>query len=70
MDIFSKNEEDKDIFFKNGEKIRDWGYVDPPLVAPFGGYQLTTHSNLRLTYSSVVYIGQLFFVTNLVSDLL
>ena len=30
MDIFSKNEEDKDIFFKNGEKIRDWGYVDPP----------------------------------------
>jgi len=35
MDIFSKNEEDKDIFFKNGEKIRDWGYVDPPLVAPF-----------------------------------
>ena len=34
MDIFSKNEENKDIFFKNGEKIRDWGYVDPPLVAP------------------------------------
>ena len=35
MDIFSKNEEDKDIFFyKNGEEIRDWGYVDPPLVAP------------------------------------
>ena len=39
MDIFSKNEEDKDIFFKNGKKIRDWGYVDPPLVAP--------HTDLR-----------------------
>ena len=34
MDIFSKNEEDKDIFFKNGEKIRDWGYVDPPWWPP------------------------------------
>ena len=30
MDIFSKNEEDKDIFEKNGEKSRDWGYRDPP----------------------------------------
>jgi len=26
MDIFSTNEEDKDIFF--------WGYETPPLVAP------------------------------------
>ena len=34
MEFFSKNEEDKDIFFKNGKKNRDWGYVDPPLVAP------------------------------------
>ena len=34
MDIFAKNQEDKDIFFKNGEKLRDW---DPPIAAP--GYQ-------------------------------
>ena len=34
MDIFSKNEEDKDIFFKNGEKLRDWGYWDPPYSTP------------------------------------
>ena len=34
MDIFSKNEEYKDIFSKNGEKIRDWGYVDTPWWPP------------------------------------
>lgn len=42
MDIFSKNEEDKDIFFKNGEKIRDWGYEDPPLVAPCQGHNVSS----------------------------
>ena len=33
-DIISENEEDKDIFFKNGEKLRDWGYWDPPYHTP------------------------------------
>ena len=42
MDIFSKNEEDKDIFFKNGEKIRDWGYVDPPWWPPLSEKDATT----------------------------
>ena len=41
MDIFSKNEEDKDIFFKNGEKIRDWGYVDHPFVATFKSQEVS-----------------------------
>ena len=35
MDIFFKSEEDVDIFIKKGENLRDWGYGDPPLVAPF-----------------------------------
>ena len=35
MDIFAKNEEDTDIFFKNGEEIRDWGYWDPPYGTPY-----------------------------------
>ena len=35
MDTFSKNEEDKDIFFyKNGEEMRDWGYETPPWWPP------------------------------------
>ena len=40
MDIFSTNEEDKDIFFfflffyKNGGEMRDWGYETPPWWPP------------------------------------